>query len=54
MIFRKKPVEGYDLSFLITEQHLQKFDKNLLIDWILDVCHFFVIKNSLWNRWKGI
>lgn len=29
MILRKKPIEGYDVSFLITAEHLEKFDKNL-------------------------
>lgn len=36
MILRKKPVEGYDLSFQITAEHLERFDKNLLIDFILE------------------
>ena len=35
-IIRKVPVEGYDLSLLITNFHLEKFDKKMLIDWILD------------------
>ena len=36
MILRKKPVEGYDISFQITAEHLEKFDKILLIDFILE------------------
>ncbi len=35
-IIRKLPVDGYDLSLLITNFHLEKFDKRLLIDWVLD------------------
>ena len=35
-IVRKKPIDGYDLTFLITNFHLEKFDKKRLIDWIID------------------
>ncbi len=35
-ILRKVPIEGYDISFLITNFHLEKFNKKLLIDWLLD------------------
>ena len=34
-IFRKKPVDGYDFSFLITEDHLSKYKKEELINFIL-------------------
>ena len=34
-IFRKKPVEGYDFSFLITEDHLTKYRKEDLINFIV-------------------
>ena len=36
-IMRKKPaVEGYDFSFLITDEHLIKFKKEELINFILE------------------
>ena len=34
-IFRKKPVDGYDFSFLITEDHLSKYKKEELINFVL-------------------
>jgi len=34
-IFRKKPVAGYDFSFLITEDHLSKYKKEDLINFVL-------------------
>jgi len=30
------PIKGYDCSLLITDRHLQKFDKTMLIEWILE------------------
>ena len=36
LILRKKPIEGYDFSFLITEEHLQKFMKEEMINFILE------------------
>ena len=36
LILRKKPIEGYDFSFLITEEHLQKFKKEEMINFILE------------------
>ena len=42
-LLRKKPVSGYDISFLITAEHLETFDKNLVIDWILEVVDFFFL-----------
>ena len=36
-IMRKKPaVEGYDFSFLITDDHLVKYKKEELINFILE------------------
>ena len=35
-ILRKKPIEKYDFSFLITEDHLAKFKKEELINFILE------------------
>lgn len=33
-ILRRKPVEGYDVSLLLTSQHQQQLDKQLLIAFI--------------------
>lgn len=30
------PIKGYDCSLLITDRHLEKFDKKMLIEWILE------------------
>ena len=35
-ILRKKAIDGYDFSFLITDEHLQKFKKEELINFILE------------------
>jgi ARP2/3 complex 20 kDa subunit (ARPC4) len=36
-IMRKKPAhEGYDYSFLITDEHLMKYKKEELINFILE------------------
>ena len=35
-ILRKKPVEGYDYSFLVTDEHLQKYKKEELVNFILE------------------
>ncbi|KAL0239332.1 hypothetical protein PCE1_005019 [Barthelona sp. PCE] len=35
-ILRKKPVEGYDLSFLIMHRHLHDYDPRGVVDWICD------------------
>ena len=36
-IMRKKPAhEGYDFSFLVTDEHLVKFKKEELINFILE------------------
>jgi len=34
-IYRKKPVEGFDFSFLITETHLSMYKKEELINFVL-------------------
>lgn len=36
LIFRRMPIRGYDCSLLITDRHLEKFDKKMLIEWILE------------------
>ena len=35
-ILRKKPIEGYDYSFLITDDHLLKYKKEEVINFILE------------------
>lgn len=35
VIMRRKPVAGYDISFLITHTHLEKMWKHKLVDFIL-------------------
>ncbi len=35
-ILRKKPIEGYDYSFLLTDEHLQKYKKEELVNFILE------------------
>jgi len=35
-ILRRNPVKGYDISFLITNVHLEKLVKDKLIDFIID------------------
>ena len=35
IIMRRKPVEGYSISFLITHTHLEKYWKDKLIDFVI-------------------
>ena len=35
-ILRKKPIDNFDFSFLITDDHLQKYKKEELINFILE------------------
>ncbi|XP_002973276.2 actin-related protein 2/3 complex subunit 4 [Selaginella moellendorffii] len=34
-VLRRKPVQGYDISFLITNQHCEEMNKHRLIDFIV-------------------
>eukprot|EP01012_Entosiphon_sulcatum_P033994 TRINITY_DN43057_c0_g1_i1.p1 TRINITY_DN43057_c0_g1~~TRINITY_DN43057_c0_g1_i1.p1 ORF type:complete len:178 (+),score=47.39 TRINITY_DN43057_c0_g1_i1:23-535(+) len=36
LVLRRKPIEGYDLSFLITNDHTETMLKHKLIDFIID------------------
>jgi actin related protein 2/3 complex subunit 4 len=36
VILRRKPVEGYSISFLITHKHLEMMWKHKLIDFIIE------------------
>ena len=38
-IFRKEPVKGYDISFLIMDVHLQKYKKEDVIEFIAEVIY---------------
>jgi actin related protein 2/3 complex subunit 4 len=45
VIMRRKPVEGYDISFLITSVNLEKMWKHKLLDFIVEVSsytHIFI------------
>ncbi|KAG1137993.1 hypothetical protein G6F36_016069 [Rhizopus arrhizus] len=35
VILRRKPVEGYDISFLITNNHTEQMYKHKLVDFIV-------------------
>ncbi|RZF42338.1 hypothetical protein LSTR_LSTR004146 [Laodelphax striatellus] len=35
VVLRRKPVEGYDISFLITNQHTEQMYKHKLVDFVL-------------------
>ncbi|CAM9158457.1 unnamed protein product [Ascophyllum nodosum] len=35
VVMRRKPAEGYDISFLVTHTHLEKLWKHKLIDFII-------------------
>ena len=35
-LLRKVPKEGYDLSFLITNYHLEKYKKEEILDFVID------------------
>jgi len=35
-VLRKKPKDGYDISFLVTNYHLESYKKELLIDYIVE------------------
>jgi actin related protein 2/3 complex subunit 4 len=37
IIMRRKPVEGYDISFLITHVHLEKMWRHKLVDFVIQV-----------------
>lgn len=40
-ILRKKPKENYDISFLITNYHLEYYKKEKIIDFIVEFMQFF-------------
>ena len=35
-ILRRKPIDGYDISFLITNNHMEQMYKHKLIDFIIN------------------
>ena len=35
-ILRRKPIKGYDISFLITNLHTEEMLKHKLVDFVLD------------------
>ena len=36
VIMRRKPIKGYDISFLITHTHLENMWKHKLVDFIIE------------------
>ena len=42
IIMRRKAVDGYDISFLITHVNLEKMWKHKLLDFIVEVCGQFL------------
>jgi len=38
-VFRKKEKEGYDISLLITNRHLESYKKEQIIDYIVEFVH---------------
>ncbi|CAE7374462.1 arcD [Symbiodinium sp. CCMP2592] len=36
VILRRKPIEGYDISFLITNTHLEEMMKERIVDFIIE------------------
>ena len=48
VIMRRKPVEGYDISFLITSVNLEKMWKHKLLDFIVEVSSYMHIFIRLW------
>lgn len=55
IILRRKPIPGYDISFLITYHHTEIMNKQKLIDFLIhfmQVCGFlvFVILSAKFNR----
>ncbi|KAL3912389.1 MAG: hypothetical protein SGILL_006903 [Bacillariaceae sp.] len=38
LILRRKPVDGYSISFLILQKHLEEFGKKSMERWILNFC----------------
>ncbi|CAJ1386879.1 unnamed protein product [Effrenium voratum] len=36
VVLRRKPVEGYDISFLITNTHLEEMVKERIVDFIIE------------------
>ena len=48
IIMRRKAIDRYDISFLITHINLEKMWKHKLIDFVIQVITFFVhVKSSL-------
>ncbi len=48
-ILRRAPLEGYDVSFLITDTHLLKYGRQRLLDFTVSGTHCF----SVWRVWQA-
>ncbi|MBA0797497.1 hypothetical protein Gohar_008194, partial [Gossypium harknessii] len=44
-VLRRKPVQGYDISFLITNYHCEELQKQKLIDFIVQF-----METSKWSK----
>jgi actin related protein 2/3 complex, subunit 4 len=44
VVMRRKAVEGYDISFLITHTHMEKMWKHKLVDFIVQVLNGFCLQ----------
>ena len=56
-IMRRKPIQNYDISFLITTKHIAEFDKYALIYFILDFIDSIdidMIKRRQWLNRRGL
>mmetsp|Transcript_59646 Transcript_59646/g.69113 ORF Transcript_59646/g.69113 Transcript_59646/m.69113 type:complete len:175 (+) Transcript_59646:43-567(+) len=40
-VLRRKPLDGYDVTFLVTSTHLEKFEKNKLIEFFIEFVENF-------------
>jgi hypothetical protein len=47
LIMRRKAVDGYDISFLITHTHLETMWKHKLIDFVIQVSNYFGVSSKL-------
>ena len=45
IVLRRKPVEGYDISFLITNTHTETMFKHKLVDFVIQVNLCIQFKN---------
>jgi actin related protein 2/3 complex subunit 4 len=49
IVMRRKALEGYDISFLITNAHLEKMWKHKLVDFIVQVTIKYILISLFWS-----